>query len=217
MPRVDFVYGFLHRIERLFFAAQLLPMLQGSTTNNCCSIFEGYAASPEAPERRASTDRGERSSILPASSKKSSPPPSCVCQKSGDRRGYVRHLVVLQRAERSNEHRCRTCWIQDVFRALFHSRIYRRVTPASCALRSASIACCFRVAISQLRRSSAFADSNRRRSTMAHPSSRAGPRNPVSDRRFEHGEVDIAKRAELDAVSRHTCLPEVTAVGLRQV
>lgn len=50
-----------------------------------------------------------------------------------------------------------------------------------------------------------------------HASSRTGLRNPVSDRRFEHGEVDVAKRAELDAVSRHTRLAEFSAVGLSQV
>src|SRR6185437_8033024 len=47
--------------------------------------------------------------------------------------------------------------------------------------------------------------------------SRAGLRNPVADRRFEHGEVDVAKCAELDAVPRHTRLADVIAVGPGQI
>src|SRR6185312_14972308 len=46
---------------------------------------------------------------------------------------------------------------------------------------------------------------------------RAGLRNPVPDRRFEHGQVDVAKCAELDAVPRHTRLADVTAVGPGQM
>src|SRR6185312_9830618 len=48
-------------------------------------------------------------------------------------------------------------------------------------------------------------------------SSRAGLRNPVADRRFEHGQVDVAKCAELDAVPRHTRLADVTTVGPGQI
>src|SRR5205085_12422452 len=48
-------------------------------------------------------------------------------------------------------------------------------------------------------------------------SSRAASRDAVSDRRFEHVEVDVAKGAELDAVARHTRLAEFRAIGLGEV
>src|SRR5215207_4166727 len=52
---------------------------------------------------------------------------------------------------------------------------------------------------------------------MQRESSRAGLRNSISDRRFEHIEVDVAKCTELDAIPRYAHLAKCPAIGLSQV